>query len=153
MTEAQKNFLHEVQRFRAWASTVPQARSAEWESEHPEWGDAYKATFDFLESVIVEELDEITTNELLFILAADNECEMIGEELEKYPDKLIYISQAAISSVHKDAKWQLATALGRLSVQTQQSERILRALAKDEYEYTRRRALRALTENHLSETQ
>ncbi len=152
MTEAQGKFLHEVERFRAWASTVPQARSAEWESEYPEWGDAYKAIFDFLESVIVEELDEKTKDELLYIIAADNECEMISDELEKYPNKLIHLSQAAIPSVYKDAKWQLATALGRLSVQTQQSELISRAFAIDEYEYTRRRALRALTENHLGET-
>ena len=152
MTEAQRRFLHEAERFRTWALTVPKERSAEWESEYPEWGDAYKATFDFLESVIIEELDEKTKDDLLFMLAADNECEMISEELEKYPNKLIHLAQTAIPSVHKDAKWQIATALGRLSVKTQQSEHILRALAKDEYEYTRRRALRALTENHLSET-
>ena len=146
MTEAQEKFLHEVERFRAWASTVPKERSAEWESEYPEWGDAYKATFDFLETVIIEELDEKTKDELLFILAADNECEMISDELEKYPSKLIHLAQTAIPSVHKDAKWQLATALGRLPVQTQQSESILYAFAKDDYEYTRRRALRALAE-------
>ena len=146
MNEAQEKFLHEVERFRTWASTVPKERSAEWESEYPEWGDAYKATFVFLESVVIEELDEKTKDELLFILAADNECEMISDELEKYPNKLIHLAQTAISSVHKDAKWQLATALGRLSVQTPQSESVLSMFATDDYEYTRRRALRALAE-------
>ncbi len=144
---AEEQFLPEVQRFRRWVATIPTERQlAEWECNYSEWADVYKASTDFLAVVDVKELTEATLNELLFIIAADNECQIIAGEIAKYPEALLYMAQAALRSSYANAKWQLAIELGNLAVYQREAERILYALAKDEDEYTRRRALGALAE-------
>lgn len=145
MHSAEEKILFEVQRFRLWTATIPTERQfAEWECDYPEWPSAYAAASDFLTEVHTEELAAEIINQLLYIIAADNECWIIVGEVAKYPEKLLYLAQAAIGSSYANAKWQFAVELGNLTVHKSEAERILFAFAKDEDEYTRRQALSAL---------
>lgn len=148
MPSAEEIFLHEVQRFRRWTTTIPVERTQwiGWECNYLEWADVCSAASNFLAAVNIENLSEQTINALLYIIAADNECWIIVYEVAKCPKNLLYLAQAAILSPYADAKWQLAIELGKLLTHKSEAERILLAFAKDEDEYTRRRTLMALAE-------
>jgi hypothetical protein len=146
MNELQKIFLLELERFRLWAATNPSAnRSGEWECDYLEWPALHKATSELLQVLTVEKAKTITA-QLLFVIAADNECQVVAADVAKNPSNLLYLAQAAIRNPFAEARWQLAVELGNLKSHKLEAERLLLSFSQDEDEYTRRRALGALAE-------
>jgi HEAT repeat protein len=141
----------EVARFREWADTETKAAilpvselGGEWEFEYKGWQSLYRAAFDVLDSLPLSEWDEETKALLLFVLARDNEGEIIAEELVSRPEILLILAKASIRSTDAQAKWQIATQLSKLGEGHAAAQSLLETLARDEDEYVRRRALMSL---------
>ncbi len=133
-----------VERFRRWAdSAFPGQRFGEWECEYQGWGDLYESVSAVLRTG-VEGWNDETKQLLIYVIARDNEDEVISDELTE--EQLLVLGSAPISSNEKDAKWQLAKQLGKHPL-TDQREKLLLDLASDADEYVRRRSLTALADS------
>jgi HEAT repeat protein len=144
MTQSFRSALEqEVTRFRAWADTYDRPRRGEWECDYPNWADLYNVVTAYLSHSKVEEWDECVSGLLLYAIARDNEDEYIAGQLSETPEKLYALTQAALRSGEKDAKWQLAEQLAHYPGR-EEIESLLLALVRDADEYVRRRALMAL---------
>jgi len=147
MYSVEERFLAEVEKFRLWTSAIPEEqKSLEWECDYPDWANVYEAVEELLSTVNLEKLRKQTLKQLLYITAADHSCQMIAARIARYPEQLLFLAHAALVSTYSDAKWQIAVELGKITVQKADAERLLLAFAKDEDEYTRRRALGALAQ-------
>jgi hypothetical protein len=138
--------MPEVARFRQWASAIPtDRRRGEWECGYEHWGDLYSAVLGFVDAVPFEDWAPEQVAAVLFTLARDNELEHLADEVRRRePETLVALARAAVRSGERDARWQLAEALGQLGQRGGDAERVLLALARDEEEYVRRRSLQAL---------
>jgi hypothetical protein len=135
---------NEVKKFKNWASAYPvQERSGEWEDDYPYWSGLHEAAIAFLASS-PDEWDEEDIGDLLYAIARDNEIEYLAREVAKSIDTLLKLSELAIGSPERDAKWQLAAQLGDLSSRKQEAEVLLLKLVDDQDEYVSRRALLSL---------
>jgi hypothetical protein len=148
MHDKEELFLAQVQEFRRWAATVPVKKQQvlEWECDYPGWNQLFQACTNFIETVDVKKLTQETLDAILFVTTADNGCQLIAATIAAYPEKLLYLAQAALRSSYVDAKWQLAIELGEISVHQSEAEHLLCLFFRDEDEYTRRMALGALAE-------
>jgi len=135
----------EVRRFKDWAASCPNDhRSGEWECDYGHWGSLYSAVLEFIRSHPVQEWDSEATDAVLYVIARDNEMEYLAEQIrENHPVVLLALAEVAVRHGERDAKWQLADQLSRLS-NNDEVERMLLLFAGDGDEYVRRRALRSL---------
>jgi HEAT repeat protein len=138
--------LHsEVEKFKAWAAIYPRANEyGEWECAYENWPDLYAAALHVLEISKPEAWSEEISNDLLYAMARDNECEILIDKLAEIPSVLFELAKMAIHSQDPDAKWQLADRLGSLNSRQAEAETLLLGFVVDENEYVRRRALLSL---------
>ncbi|MCW3051984.1 MAG: hypothetical protein JWN14_1154 [Chthonomonadales bacterium] len=138
--------LSEVALFQQWAeATFPKGGFGEGEWEYPAWDRFWPAVLEFVAACPFSSWSQEELKAVLYALARDHEDEIIADELrEKFPDVLLPLTRAAIEFGEKDARWQLAHQLGQLDATGGEPEQMLLALAHDEEEYVRRRALQAL---------
>jgi hypothetical protein len=102
----------EIKKFRAWAKKYPvYKRTGEWECDYPKWVTIYAAFDDWLNSkdnsLDAEEIDDI-----LYLIARDNECENIIKKIAKHQELTLQLANLSVNTLHSDAKWQLAKAIG-----------------------------------------
>jgi HEAT repeat protein len=90
-------------------------------------------------------LDAIDINIIFYLLARDNVDEVIKDELVCRPLHLLKIAKAAPLSAERDARWQIADALGHVDAIDHDVEQLLEPLLQDLDKYVSRRALMALT--------
>jgi hypothetical protein len=137
--------VSEVERFRAWALSLPSNRTGEWECDYDSWSSLYNAAFAFFRSRPFETWTDEELRAVLYAIARDNEAEQIVNSLgSEHPELLVLVAEASLGKGERDALWQLGHALGFLKRQGGTEERVLLAMARDEDEYVRRRALGAL---------
>jgi HEAT repeat protein len=80
---------------------------------------------------------------ILYVLARDNEVEIVKDELERRPEHLASLARHSLASAcDHESRWQLAVALAK--TQVPESEELLTRYCRDKHEYVRRRALVAL---------
>jgi len=140
-----ETLVSEVERFRTWAQSLPSGRSGEWECDYPSWPSLYDAAFAFLSSQRFESWADDELRAILYAIARDNEDQhIVGTLRMKHPDLLGLLAEASLGKGEWEARWQLGDALGLLKRQGGMEERVLLAMATDEHEYVRRRALGAL---------
>ncbi len=132
-----KVLAEQVERFQEWA-TRQTGRSGEWETDYSEWA-ALWATAN--QTLAKSSLDESEIALLLYVLARDNESELILEMLLEYPDNGMLLARACLGNSEPDARWQILIFLG--SQDGEAAQELLRGLVQDEDEYVRRRALLA----------
>ena len=151
MTSPREDLARQVALFRDWAEAL--ARSAgrpvdelrgEWACDYKDWQALYRAVFDVLDAVPIADWDGPTTEFLLYALARDDEDERIAEELSTRPEALLAITRAALRSPERNARWQVAAHLSRVSDPPIEARSLLESLAGDGDEYVRRRALMSL---------
>ena len=131
--------------FRSWADSLPAGqKSGEWECDYLQWPTITSAFTAFLDTLIPQIWDSSTVGMLLYILARDNEMELLKEELIARPTHLLALAKASFGSEEPDARWQLADALGSVELATSEVEPPLEQFFRDENEYVSRRALLAL---------
>lgn len=137
----------EVKRFKVWAdaSHPVEQRHGEWECDYNAWGAIYDAFGQFISSRPFELYSVDEVEDILYILARDNEMEHLSEEIRRQClETLIALARAAIEIGERDARWQLAEQLGHLGRLGGEEEQLLLTLVRDQEEYVRRRALSAL---------
>lgn len=145
LPERSMSLRNEVEKFRRWASAYPvQERSGEWEDDYPDWSAFHEAAITFLASSSPDKWVDEDVSDLLYAIARDNEVEYLAQEVSKNVDTLLKLSELAIGSPERDAKWQLAAQLGDLSSRIQEAESLLLKLVDDQDEYVSRRALLSL---------
>ncbi len=144
MNPTKEKLFHEIKNFRLWAEESPEKRFGEWECDYQEWSEIYDAIPNFLESGRIDNLNTGDLEELLYIISADNECEIIAAKIAEHPKQLIFLARFALNSDLINAKWQLADVLGNVEVHKAEEEQLLFLFANDEDEYVSRRALGAL---------
>jgi hypothetical protein len=125
-------FRHEVARFQRWAAART-SRGGEWETEYEAWGALRRATERVLELPELHDQDE-----LLYVLARDNECELVLENLLEHPEHGMRLARAGVGCGDHEARWQLAVFLRKQS--TQEAGELLERYKNDDHEYVRRSA-------------
>ncbi len=145
----------QVRLFKGWAEKYypPGKRFGEWEYDYPNWKDLYELSISAINHIKFEELSNQEFDNLLYVIARDNEAEYLVEELAAHPEKLLFLSQKALNSNERDAKWQLAKQLGFIPEKKEIAEKILILFVKDSDEYISRMALLALAEIQSSFTE
>jgi hypothetical protein len=140
------NLKVEAERFRAWAASYPEEqRGGEWEGGYDAWPELYAAVFEFAGKLPFDQWSSNQTKDLLFVLARDNETQYIARELRRqHPELLVPLTRVSIAMGEEDSRWQLAEEIGWLGTTGVPVEQLLLALANDESEYIRRRALQSL---------
>lgn len=137
------NWREEVGKFREWAANQA-GLYGEWESYYEAWPAIYQGVEQFFDASVLKKWTPQETEDLLYILARDNECEVIADELkEKAPEITFHLASESLQSSDWDARWQLAHVLGFLCFDSQIEPLLLR-FADDGNEYVRRRALQSL---------
>lgn len=139
------NLEEQVDRFRTWADAyLVERRSGEWECDYGKWNLLYDSFAKFLRDCPVAGWDKEVMETVIYIVARDNEVEIMMSELAQDLNRLLAVADACLSSAERDAKWQVAARLGKLSVRPQEAESLLLKFMEDEDEYVRRQALMAL---------
>ena len=145
MLDARTKFEQAVAEFRAWASSYPHAeRSGDWECDYDDWMSIGNAFSGFLDSSDPQRWDQHVIELLLYMLARDNEDEALKRELVGRPSHLLALARAGVRSTERDARWQLADALGSVEADEGEVVPLLEAYAADADEYVSRRTLLAL---------
>jgi len=134
-----RSFEAEVEEFKRWALSLP-GRYGEWETEYQRWPQLRDAAVSTLSA---SRLDPSTVDRLLYVLARDNECEILLDALEEHPAAALHLARAGIAYGDPEARWQLAVHLGTRD--ELEAVTLLRHLLQDSNEYVRRRALLAST--------
>ena len=130
----------EIKRFNEWATTVIDP-SGEWETEYPHWD----AIYDEVENCLkTDYLDNTTKDHILYVLARDNECEVVLKMLVAYPHFGYRVAEHGIMYPDNDARWQVAVVLGE--IRADDSIALLHTMLRDSDEYVRRRSLLAIRE-------
>lgn len=133
---------NEVKLFKAWAST--QDQRGEWETEYPRWQAFEAAVLDFLEKTKSAEWDDKDWQNIIFVVARDNECETFIGKISEDKELLLSLAHQALTSHESKAKWQIAAYLGETAA-LELAEPILLAWVTDANEYVSRRSLIALS--------
>lgn len=137
----------EILRFRTWAETIPTAeRSGEWECLYDGWQAIYRAFGAFVSTTACQEWDQALTQLVLYIIARDNDIGHLVRDAAQHPGNLMCLAERALTSPERDARWQLAAALGRIQGHTTQAEMLLLRYVGDTDEYVRRCSVMALAD-------
>lgn len=133
----------EIEKFKSWAITANKS-FGEWETEYPDWDRIYSAIRQIIRENPIAEWSEQIINDVLYILARDNECEIIINILKDEPNQLIFLANKALIYSDYNARWQIAFGLGELEINNDEVKSLLNRFSYDENEYVRRRAVFAL---------
>jgi hypothetical protein len=140
-----ERFSAAVEAFRQWDRSLPPGpRYGEWERDYDHWYELLPAAGRVLH-LSPENWRPETTEQILYVLARDNETELIADWVGDRPSVLIHLAGAARLQSDRDAKWQIAVRLGRMPM-TNMTEDLLLAFARDADEYVRRIAMMALAD-------
>ena len=141
-----KNLLNtEIEKFKRWALSFPiESRSGEWECDYENWKELYSAFNDFILSTTPEDASGTDIENLIYVIARDNEMEDLILEIEARPEWFKTILPNVLESSEPDAKWQFAVALGKGVLPNQEAEPALLKLVYDKNEYVSRMALKSL---------
>ncbi|QKE71891.1 hypothetical protein HPK19_03315 [Arthrobacter citreus] len=132
--------INEIESFVMWSKTAEKSYG-EWETDYLHWDRIYKSTNNLIEKIPVGNWSTDLVNKFLFILARDNECENIIDQLIDHPTQLIDLAKHSLSFNDFEARWQIAYGLGELKVNEEEVEMLLKKFIMDEVEYVRRRAI------------
>ena len=135
----------EIDKFETWAKVMlsePSRISAEWETDYADWAAIDEHFKDFIRSVPASTWNTEVVSRLEYIIARDNECGQLVEELTD--DALIALSEYALVHGEGDTKWQLASALERLA-NKERAIGLIERFANDPDEFVDRTARMALT--------
>ncbi|MGE7673096.1 hypothetical protein ACQKMV_05845 [Lysinibacillus sp. NPDC094403] len=134
-----RELLLEIDLFRNWTKTTDLS-FGEWETEYLHWDRIYYYANKLIEGTPIEQWSSNLLNEFLYILARDNECEIIIGNLIDNPKQLLSIAKYSVSFPDHDARWQIAYGLGEIDEDNQEIQTLIKQFLLDEIEYVRKRA-------------
>ncbi|MGO1070649.1 HEAT repeat domain-containing protein [Lysobacter sp. CA199] len=134
----------ETDRFRDWAAADAKPQEGQWECDYDAWPAWHRAVLTCIDEHAGKAWSNEDVEQVLYAIARDNDTQYLAREIRiRQPDTLRFLARAALARGEAQARWQLAVELE--NVPGEESEHLLLALATDEDEYVRRRAIRALT--------
>ena len=114
-----------------------------WEVDYPAWNDIFDAFCHVLTQMDAETADSVLLDEMVYLIARDNEAEGFIQETTSHPQWFERLCRRAAASNESEAKWQFAAYLPECSC-SQEVRDIILDFAKDPNEYVSRRALLAM---------
>ena len=140
--------LEQAIKFHQWQeATYPGKTSeelgGEWEVDYPYWNDTYSAFCHVLTQMDAETADSVLLDEMVYLIARDNEAEGFIQETTSHPQWFERLCRRAAASNESEAKWQFAAYLPECPCSQEVKDMIL-DFAKDTNEYVSRRALLAM---------
>ena len=143
-----ERLLEQAIKFHQWQeATYPGKTSeelgGEWEVDYPYWNDTYSAFCHVLTQMDAETADSVLLDEMVYLIARDNEAEGFIQETTSHPQWFECLCRRAAASNESEAKWQFAAYLPECSC-SQKVRDIIMDFAKDPNEYVSRRALLAM---------
>jgi HEAT repeat protein len=142
--QLRQDLLDAASRFRQWISEHGEDANGDGESAYEGWGAAYAAFTAFVRGCPRALWDDAATQAALYLVARDQESEILVDEVTEDACRLIALAKAAIRYPEPDARWQMADRLGDLRGQEAEVEPLLVQFTRDKDEYVRRRAILAL---------
>jgi HEAT repeat protein len=134
-------FSNEIAKFKDWAPPEKH-RSGEWECDYGHWNELYAAAISVINLHTDGDITSELADELLYVIARDNECEHLRHCLLDAPLLLSKLAQLAVPSIESHAKWQIATAVAEVHLDN--AADLIRPFLTDDDEYVRRRSLMAI---------
>lgn len=143
-----ERLLEQAIKFHQWQeATYPGKTSeelgSEWEVDYPYWNDTYSAFCHVLTQMDAETADSVLLDEMVYLIARDNEAEGFIQETTSHPQWFERLCRRAAASNESEAKWQFAAYLPECPCSQEVKDKIL-DFAKDPNEYVSRRALLAM---------
>ena len=143
-----ERLLEQAIKFHQWQeATYPGKTSeelgGEWEVDYPYWNDTYSAFCHVLTQMDAETADSVLLDEMVYLIARDNEAEGFIQETTSHPQWFECLCRRAAASNESEAKWQFAAYLPECPCSQEIKDMIL-DFAKDPNEYVSRRALLAM---------
>lgn len=143
-----EQLMEQVERFHQWQERTYPGKTAEeiqgeWEVDYTDWDDLYRAFCHVLTQMDAETADDVLLNEMVYLIARDNEGENFIQEMVLYPKWFERLCRHAAVSNENEAKWQFAAYLPKCPC-SQKAKDLILDFAKDPHEYVNRRALLAM---------
>lgn len=140
--------LEQAKRFHQWQETTYPGKTAgelggEWEVDYPYWDDAYHAFCLVLTQMDAEMADGILLDEMIYLIARDNEAEGFIQQATSHPKWFERLCRHTAVSNENEAKWQFAAYLPECPC-GQEVKNMILDFANDPNEYVNRRALLAM---------
>ncbi|MDR9856194.1 hypothetical protein RJP21_21560 [Paenibacillus sp. VCA1] len=132
----------QVDEFWQWSKTQKQVN--EWEASYSEWSLINTLLDRLVRFTDFTQWDQRTINNILYLIARNNECETLIDTISENPACLIYLSREGLKYQDDNARWQLVHYLSKIIVEQPEAERLILMYCDDHIEYVRRRALLAL---------
>lgn len=133
----------ETERFRDWADGLTM-HDGQWECVYEAWPAWYEAVLGRVGGRAGRAAPDADIGQVLYAIARDRDAQYLVREIRKrHPDALLWLIRAALVQGEAEARWQLAVELGQVP-SGDEAEDLLLALARDDDEYVRRRAIRSL---------
>ncbi|SLJ96938.1 MULTISPECIES: hypothetical protein [unclassified Paenibacillus] len=127
-----------------WIWSKKQKQVLEWETNYSNWSLLISLVFSLIETTEYTEWDQNTLNNLLYLIARDNECETIIDKLSERSSSFLFLAEEALRYSDNDARWQFAHYLIQVKDQETKVIELIKKYSEDYVEYVRRRALAAL---------
>ncbi|WP_281886596.1 HEAT repeat domain-containing protein [Paenibacillus sp. YYML68] len=140
--EIYKKLDEHINTFWDWSKT--QEQKMEWETNYLDWSLICTITERLFETTDHTDWARRTVNNLLYIIARDNECEIIIGQLTKNPSSFLFLAKEALFYSDYDARWQFAHYLTRILYKCPDAMEVLLRYTEDNVEYVRRRAIEAM---------
>ena len=143
-----ERLLEQVGKFHQWQEITYPGKTTEeiggaWEVDYPAWNDIFDAFCHVLTQMDAETADSVLLDEMVYLIARDNEAEGFIQETTSHPQWFECLCRRAAASNENEAKWQFAAYLPECSC-SQEVRDIILDFAKDPNEYVSRRALLAM---------
>ena len=140
--------LEQARKFHQWQEITYPGKNTEeiggeWEVDYPAWNDIFDAFCHVLTQMDAETADSVLLDEMVYLIARDNEAEGVIQETTSHPQWFECLCRRAVASNENEAKWQFAAYLPECSC-SQEVRDIILNFAKDPNEYVSRRALLAM---------
>ena len=140
--------LEQARKFHQWQEITYRGKNTEeiggeWEVDYPAWNDIFDAFCHVLTQMDAETADSVLLDEMVYLIARDNEAEGVIQETTSHPQWFECLCRRAVASNENEAKWQFAAYLPECSC-SQEVRDIILNFAKDPNEYVSRRALLAM---------
>ena len=143
-----ERLLEQVGKFHQWQEITYPGKTTEeiggaWEVDYPAWNDIFDAFCHVLTQMDAETADSVLLDEMVYLIARDNEAEGFIQETTSHPQWFERLCRRAAASNESEAKWQFAAYLSECPCSQEVKDMIL-DFAKDPNEYVSRRALLAM---------
>ena len=134
--------LEQVGKFHQWQEITYPGKTTEeiggaWEVDYPAWNDIFDAFCHVLTQMDAETADSVLLDEMVYLIARDNEAEGFIQETTSHPQWFECLCRRAAASNESEAKWQFAAYLSECPCSQEVKDMIL-DFAKDPNEYAHR---------------